>query len=277
MIKISIDALRDFQACRLFYKYKHIDEITKPETNLRKTQVMFKDTLITIVNFFFFKKMKWEEPSYKALENRWEKLWLKDVDTEDLVYLQTSRTNSSPTDTYYTTKASTALLEFHKWFSNKRELEVVMFNEQFTVPLNKDIALEGTFDVVLRSGSPGSYKYHIYTWSVNMGNKSADYWSTHFTALDYAFRYRNNMDPNIEIAHYLWDFTDNKPGVKKFLIEIKDYAILKKWADDMSQNQEFYPIRGLSAYCKTCKFDKPCASWTPEQEPPEKKKVKAKR
>jgi hypothetical protein len=273
MIKVDIDGLRDFQACTLFYKFKYNDEIKKPSTTSMKTQALFKDTLITIVNFFFFKKMKWEEPSYKALENRWEKLWLKDVSPDDLFYLKTSHTNSIPTDTHWTVKAAKALLEFHRWFANKPGQEVVMFDEPFTVPLNSEVALESKFDLVLRSGKADNYKYHIYTWSVNMGNKSADYWTAHFTALDYAFRYRNNFPEDVQISHHLWDFTDAKPGAKEFLIESKDYAMLKMWADNMAQNKQYYPIRGLSAYCRACKFNKPCLAWTPVEAEP-KKKVK---
>lgn len=267
MKNVTIESLIDFQACKLYYNFKYF---TIPEGRLtthKKTQILFKDTLISIVNFFFFKKLAWQEPSYKVLENKWEKKWVPNLTASDIVNKQTSAQKIYPTDAYYTSKATTALVEFHKWFANKPEHEVVLIDEPFTVPLNKEVSLDGKFDLVLRSKKKdGGSKFHIYIWSVNMGNKPLDYWSAVFTSLDYAFRYRHNFDPTLDVAYYLWDFTDSKPGVREFLIEVKDHALLKMWADSFSQSENYYPIRGLSAYCKSCKYDKPCANWAPAQE-----------
>ncbi len=276
MINVTIDALRDFQACSLFYEFKYLSEGEEKLSMQKKTQLMFRDTLISIVNFFFFKKLAWQEPSYKVLENKWEKKWIKDADIGEIISRQTSATNRYPTDAYYTSKATAALIEFHKWFANKPQHEVMLIDEPFTVALNKEVALNGTFDLVLRTlNKDGTYHYHIYAWSVNMANKSLDYWSTLFTSLDYAFRYRRNFDPTLDVSYHLWDFTDPKPGVRQFMIEIKDHALLKMWADDLSQNEKYYPIRGLSAYCKSCKYDKPCANWKPEPVPEPKKVMRA--
>lgn len=266
MIKTTIDSLRDFQACSLYYEFKHVKGMEPKESQVKKTQGLFKENLISIVNFFFFKKLAYQEPSYKALEHKWEKKWIKDTDPVDAVTKRTSATNAYPSDPWYTTKATAALREFHRWFSDKPNLEVVLIDEPFTVALTKEVALTGTLDLVLRNKKPdGSYKYHIYTWSVNMGNKSPDYWATHFTSVDYAFRYRNKFDPSLDVSYYLWDFTDPKPGVRSFLIEVKDHALLKRWADDLAKAEQYYPIRGLSGYCRGCKYDKPCRAWVPEE------------
>lgn len=266
LINVTIDSLRDFEACTLFYRYAHLDEIPLRESQVKKTQQAFRDTLISVVNFFFFKKLQWQEPSYKVLENKWEKKWVKDLSVEDVVTATTSATNAYVTDAYYTTKATAALREFHRYFADRPNLEVVLIDEPFKVALTKEVALNGTLDLVLREKRPdGKFKYHIYTWSVNMANKSSDYWATHFTSLDYAFRYRNKFDPSLDVSYYLWDFTDPTPGVRKFLIEVKDHALLKRWAKDLAQNDQYYPIRGLSSYCRKCPYDKQCRAWQPEE------------
>lgn len=262
MINVSIDSLRDFQSCSLYYNYKYNEQLEKKITQLRKTQHLFKETLISVVNFFFFKKLSYQEPSYKTLENKWEKRWIKD-NAEDAVLRVNSAQNEYPTDAFYTTKATAALLEFHRWFADKPGYEVILIDEPFIVPLNKGVALKDSFDLVLRTKkSDGTWKYHVYAWSVNLANRQTDFWSTHFTALDYAFRFRNKFDPNLDVSYYLWDFTDSKPGVRQFLIEIKDHALLKLWADRVASSEQYYPIRGLSAYCKTCVYDKECKNWS---------------
>lgn len=264
MLNITIDSLRDFQACPLYYKFEHLDNVKNRTTQLRVTRRLFKETLISIVNYFFYKKMSWQEPSYKVLESRWEKKWIKDVSTKDLITNKTSATNAYPTDAYYTTKATSALRTFHKWFADS-QAEVVLIDESFIVPLNKDVSLSGSFDCILRTARADGegYDYQIYVWSVNLSNKSVDYWATHFAALDFAFRYRNNFASDLKVSYYLWDFTDPAPGVKQFLIDKKDHYVLKQWASSIATNHgHYYPVRGLSAYCKGCKFDKLCLKWS---------------
>lgn len=267
MIEVSIDSLRNYQACTLYYKFEHIDNIKNRTTQLKQTRQHFKETLTAIVNFFFYKKMSWQEPSYKSLEARWEKKWIKDASAKDLVINKTSATNAYPTDAYYTTKATAALRIFHNWFSKTEDSEVVLIDESFIVPLNRDVSLTGSFDCILRTpNKDGGYNYQIYVWSINLGNKSVDYWSTHFTALDYAFRYRNNFDKTLNVSYYLWDFTDPVPGVKQYVIDKKDHYIMGEWAKNVAETYgEHYPIRSLSAYCKGCKFDKLCLNWKPEE------------
>ncbi len=267
MIKVTAEGLRDFKACNLYYRYAHIDKIQGPIHNTVAVKNSFREAFTAVINYFFYKKMAMQEPSYRMLESKWQKKWLKDFSAVDALWNIETHTAARASDSIYTSKAVAGLLAFHEWFKNKPDLEVLLFDEPFEVAIAKDVYLGGTFDVILRNKKPdGQYKYHVYTWAIFQSQKSSDYWSTHFAVVDYAFRHRNNFPPNLDVSYYLWDFTHVKPGIKKYSVEVKDHELLREWVKDLSATEKYVPIRGLSSYCKNCKYDKRCLNWTLEEQ-----------
>jgi hypothetical protein len=261
LIKINAESLKDFQICSLLYQYKYIDKLDDNK-NIRERRIQkFDDTIKRVAAFFFYKKQSYAEPSYQAMLNRWQKLWFADeTSAADIAAMKNEIIWGS--DTSYTTQAASAMLSFHEQFYDKTSDQVMLVDEPFTVPLSKKVALTGNFDLVLREKKPdGNYKYKIYKWITNNLKKPSSFWTFDFVVLDYAFKYRNNNNL-LDISYYLWDFGSSNPGSKEVVLDSEDFSILEHWSSQLEQTEIFSPRRGLTSYCKSCPYDKPCSRWT---------------
>ena len=266
MIKIQAQSLKDFQTCALFYNYKYGDDKIVEVLDVRKKRAQkFDDTIKRVVAFFFYKKQAYAEPSYQALLNRWQKLWFAEGTTA--TDIATSKNEILwGSDTSYTTQAAHALLQFHEEFANKPEQQVVLVDEKFCVPLTKEIALEGSFDVVLRTKhKSGGFNYDVYKWTTSSGRRAPSFWSFDIAFLDYAFRYRNMAKP-VNTKYYVWNFSGNTIGSREFTVDRGEHDLIKYWANQIKQTEVFAPRRGLTSYCQGCPFDRPCSNWKPPQD-----------
>lgn len=264
MIKIDAQALRDFQVCGRYYDYKFNEQLPVKSNNATREKIgeRYGETMRTIANFFFYKKQAYNEPSYDALLNRWQKLWFK-PETAMTDFATASTTVNYNSETSYTTLAAHLMLLFHEEFSDKPNLEVVLIDEPFTVPISSKIALEGSFDLVLREKQPdGHYQYLIYKWITDDLNKPLNYWVFDFTIMDYAFRYRDASKNVKDVRFFTWYFGGNtSKASKEILIEREDHAALVFWCKELAEEKVFPSRRGMTAYCKGCSFDHPCSQW----------------
>lgn len=261
MLKLDAQALKDFQVCSRYYDYRFNDGLPVTRNIRQKRVEKFGETIRAIATFFFYKKQAFSEPSYQALEHRWQKLWFKDDTTA--VDIATARTEILwESDISYTTQAAAALVSFHEDFYNRLDLEVVMIDEPFTVPVSDTVAVEGAFDVVLREKKPdNTYKYHIYKWITSDLKKPTSFWIFDFAILNHAFRYRNG-NKKVDVSYYIWDFGSTIPKSKQVIIEDDDMESLLYWCNAVATEEKFVPKRGLTPYCKSCSFDKECSQWS---------------
>lgn len=265
MIKVNANSLKDFQTCALFYNYKYVEKIPEILDVRKKRAQKFDETIKRVVAFFFYKKQAYAEPSYQALLNRWQKLWFAEGTTATDIAMAKNEVLWG-SDTSYTSQAAVALMQFHEEFSNKPEQQVVLVDEKFCVPLDKEIALEGSFDVVLREKHvSGGFSYSVYKWTTSSGRRAAAFWSFDMAFLDYAFRYRNMAKP-VSTRYFLWNFSGNTIGSREFHVSKDEHDLIKYWANDIKETKIFAPRRGLTSYCVGCPFDKPCSQWKPPQE-----------
>jgi hypothetical protein len=260
MIKVTAQSLKDFQVCGRYYDFKYNDEMEETK-NIRKRRVeRFSETIRSIATFFFYKKQAFSEPSYQALEHRWQKNWFKE-DTSAIDIATARNEILWESDISYTTQAAAALMAFHEYFANKLDEEVVLIDESFTVPINKHVAIEGVFDLVTRKkNKTGSYEYIVYKWITSDLKKPSSYWTFDFAMLDYAFHYRNKSKE--KVSYFIWDFGSTIPGAKQIEVEPEDIKAMIFWCESLEKEQSFPPRRGLTAYCKSCVYDKPCANWS---------------
>lgn len=249
MISITADKIKDFQMCALLYDLRHNDGNPAQLLTREIRQAKYDETIKKVVSFFFYKKQSNAEPSYNALLNRWEKLWFpKGTTAMDLV---TSRHEIAwQNETSYTTQAAAALLAFYEDFADQPKKDVLLLNEPFVVPLNKDVKLEGSFDLILREG-PSTF--HLYKWSGYHKRISAAQFNIDFAILDYAFRYRNNFKP-VLLHFHAYDFCSTKPGDILFEVTEQDSSSVEFWTNQIRETEVFAPRRGLTSYCKRCEF-----------------------
>lgn len=263
MINIDASSLKDFQMCSLLYDYRYGEGKRNEYVDIRDRRAKrFDEVMKRVIAFFFYKKQAKAEPSYQALLNRWQKLWFAAGTTAaDITNAKNEIVWNS--DTTYTTQAAHALLQFHEEFSNKSHQEVVLVDEKFTVPLTKEITIEGIFDVVLREKMVADNKYHykIYKWTTIAAKRPSSFWTFDIAILDYAFRHRNKTTTSA--SYFLWNFGGNTIGTTELILDREDFDLLKFWADIVRGTKIFAPRRGLTAYCKSCPFDTPCSRWSP--------------
>lgn len=267
MLKLTASSLKDFQTCALLYSYRHAEETKITEyVDIRDRRAQrFEETIKRVAAFFFYKKQAYLEPSFQALLNRWEKLWFSDgITAAEIATMKNEVIWGS--DTSYTTQAAAALRSFWEEFSNKPEQQVVLVDEKFCVPLDKEIALEGVFDLVLREKlEDGTFKYKIFKWTTTSVKRTMGFWAFDMAFIDYAFKYRNGNKP-MDLSYFIWNFGGNTIGAKEIQLEKEDYKLLKYWSGNVKDTKVFAPRRGLTSYCKSCPFDRPCSKWSPPED-----------
>lgn len=266
MLKLTAPSLKDFQTCALLYSYRHKEDSKITEyVDIRDRRAQkFDETIKRVAAFFFYKKQSYAEPSFQALLNRWERLWFHNgITPAEIATMKNEVIWGS--DTSYTTQAAAALRVFWEEFANKPEEQVVLVDEKFCVPLTKEIALEGTFDVILREKlENNTYKYKVFKWTTTSVKRTMSHWVFDMACIDYAFKYRNNNRP-MDISYYIWNFGGATIGARQVELENEDLNLLKYWANDVKNTKVFAPRRGLTSYCKSCPFDKSCSKWKPPE------------
>lgn len=263
MKKISANDLRDYQTCALLHGYRSgaVETTVKESPDIRDRRAKrYDETIRRVAAFFFYKKQSYSEPSYQALQNRWQKLWFAEgTQASDIAVMRNEVAWAN--DVSYTSQAAAALLAFYEDFADKPDQEVILIDEQFHVPLGKEISLEGSFDIILRHKKEnGFYRYDIYKWVTSNFKRSPAFWVFDLAMLDYAFKYRNDFMVN-DTHFHLWNFGSYMPGDKEVMIEKKDIDLLKYWSQEVFNEEIYAPRRGLTSFCKSCPYDMPCSKW----------------
>lgn len=261
MKKITVSQLKDYQTCALLsgFRYGDVENKVKESPDIRERRaIKFDETIKRVTAFFFYKKQSYSEPSYQAIQNRWQKLWFAEgTKAADIAVMKNEVAWAN--DVSYTSQAASSLLAFYEDFAGKTDQEVILIDEPFSVPIGKNIALNGSFDLILRSKKPnGHYRYDIYKWVTSNFKRSPQFWVFDLAMMDYAFKHRNNHAV-VDTHFHLWNFGLYMPGDKEVLVEKKDIEMLKYWAEEILNEKKFAPRRGLTSYCKSCPYDVPCS------------------
>jgi len=251
---LSVNAIKDYQVCELFYKYRYEDKEPEPLFGREILTLRFENTLKKVASFFFYKKQAGVVPSYNAILNRWEKLWFpKDMTAYDLAVEQHEVAHGNMAS--YSNVAAAALEEFHDTFAED-ESQPILIDEKFLIPIGKDLRLEGSIDLALRKGD----NYKVIKWSAKPKRPGMNALVLDFAALRTAFDHRN--DTAKKVSYHLYDLSS---GISGFIDteqpSITDKRALLYWANDIKNNDVFVPRRGFTAYCRGCPFDEQCAAF----------------
>jgi len=254
VLTLSVDAIRDFQVCELYYKYKYEEERHIP---IRSRDLMiekFENTLKKVASFFFYKKQAGTVPSYTAILNRWEKLWFpKNMTAYDMAVQQHEAAHANLAS--YSNAAAASLERFHNEFADSQAVPI-MIDEPYVVPIRNDLRIEGSLDLVLRYED----EYHIFKW-VDKNKRKVDSLMLDIGAMRLAFEYRNEFPRRA--TYWCYDLsTSNNPYFDIEQPTKADMNALIYWARGIADADVFVPRRSFTTYCKTCPFDKPCAEFS---------------
>ena len=253
--RLTVEGIKDFQVCSLFYDYRHQRGEIEAINNRELMAQRFRNVLLRIVTFYFYKKQSGLTPSYNAILNKWERYWFpKEMDAYDIAVEQ--HTVSHGNLTQYSNIAAVGLLKMYEDFDDKT-IEPLLISEPFSVPLASDIVLEGTFDLVFRhAGHHTVVKFSTSKRRPTEANLQMD-----MAALRIAWEYRNG--PSKPARYYLYDLASARPGLLNMDPDDEVVDNLKFWARMIRDSDIFFPRRGLTTYCKGCPFDAQCSKWAP--------------
>lgn len=253
-ITLSAESIKDFHVCPHFYEHKHVNHEEEPNYARELQAQRFEEILKRVVSFFFYKRQGAITPSYNALLNRWEKLWFpKNMTAYDLSIERHESAHGNLAT--YSNAAAAALLQFHEDFAN-RAGDPILIDEEFLIPLSKEVRLQGNFDLILRNKDC----YQIIKWSSKVRRPGITTFNFDFAALRLAFEYKNRVPAN-KISYILYDLGSTKPGATTIYPTQDDLNALLYWVDQIKNTQTFIPRRGYTVYCKGCAYDKPCSEF----------------
>jgi hypothetical protein len=255
MIHITIPQLKDFQTCERLYDYRHIQKLPETTGSRQLYSIKFENTLKSIVHYFFYKKQSGITPSYSSLLNRWEKLWFpKGSSTYEIIHEQHETAYGNMAS--LTTKAASVLLGLMENFSDQ-DIIPIAIDEEYICPITDDTAIKDKFDLIFYKNN----SVYIVKWILNSKNKYEDTYVVDFTSMHVGFKNKFPDKMNIAKIGY-YDLLNSKSNFNEFRVETADIEALKYWCESLRQESVFPHRRGLTSYCRSCPFDKPCSKWT---------------
>ncbi len=253
MTRLTVQAIKDYQVCSLFYSYRYHDKEYEPMNNRVLMADRFHDVLTRVVAFFFYKKQSGVTPSYNAIVNRWERLWFpKEMDAYDLAIEQ--HTISHGNLAQYSNVAVMGLKKLYEDFESA-DIQPMLINEDFSVPIASDVILDGNLDLVYRIGG----EYHVIRWSTTQKKPSLANLQMEFAGTRLAWNHRSPA--GLKVKYAVYDLGSDSPGRMDFDIDSVPRGLIEYWADQAKLG-EFVPRRGYTAYCKGCPFDVPCKGFS---------------
>ncbi len=254
MLHITIDQLKDFQTCERLYDFRHLEKLPETIGGRHLLSVKFESTIKNIVHYFFYKKQAGVTPSYSSLLNRWEKLWFpKESSPFDIIYEQHETLYGNTAS--LTSKAAAVLLELIENFGEQNIIPIGI-DQEYIAPITNNIAIKDKFDLIYFQNK----KIHVIKWVFNHKLKYTDSYIFDFAVMNVGF---SNMYPDKkDITSFgYFDLMNQKSNFTEFTIEPADIQAIKYWCDSLYDEQIFPSRRGLTSYCKSCPYDKPCSKW----------------
>jgi hypothetical protein len=254
MIKLTPTQIKDFQICERLYDFRHTQKL--PETIPGRSVISqrFENTLKSVVHFFFYKKQGGITPSYSSLLNRWEKLWFpKNTTAYDIIHEQHESLYGNTAS--LTSKAAAALLDLVEKFSES-DIIPIGIDSEYIFPMGNDVYVEDKFDLIYSSGN----KTFVIKWAFNHNLKNEFMHVAEMASMYRAFSFK--YGEKIKDAKFgYYDLITAKPGFIEYSVSQEDLDALSYWCSSIASENVFPSRRGLTTYCKTCPFDKPCAKW----------------
>lgn len=259
-LDVTVQGLKDFQACELYYKLENSDE---PQAEILTDLALMRDkyeTDLKNVAFYYFYERQGElAPSFDALIRRWEKAWFpKDMDAYDMSIATQKVRKENLKD--FSNMAVSALDVFYEQFDDMTATPI-MVDENVVVPLSRTIRLHVRQDLVLyRAG-----RFEVIKFIATRNNPRLFDYRLDLACSRLAFEHHHTEEQNRNTVYKLYNL--GNPTSKFHTIpqpSERDIISAMYWAKEIEETKTFVPRRGFSSYCRGCKFDNQCLEydWT---------------
>jgi len=253
MLQITLKELKDFQICERLYDFKYKQLLPEKIGGRQLLLSKFESNIKSVVGYFFYKKQQGNPPSKESLKNRWEKLWFPKTSSFDIIYEQHEIFHANKAS--LTTKADIIFEDLIENFGAK-DIIPIGINEEYSVPITSNVAIVDKFDLIYSKNK----KIYIIKWVFNHRSKYESGYVFDFAFMSAAFNHKFENKKNNPIFGY-FDLMNPKSGLTEFITEKADINALEYWCTALHEEKVFPSRRGLTFYCKSCPFDKPCSKW----------------
>lgn len=254
--KLTVESIRDYHVCSLFYKYRYMDQLPEVIEYKRLISNRFHSTLGKVASYFFYRKQAGATAAYKTVVNKWEKLWFpKEMDAYDLaVQKHTIQYGNIAT---MSNSAVAALELFYNDFVQDEGIPVAI-KESYITPMRFDIHLESEVDLILRYPNK---RIKAIKWLDNMRHGNMNFMSMEFAAMKIAIDH--HLGPDVNVTYHLYDLSSStRSYVELPQPSQDDMRAFFYWAYQIADSETFVPRRGFTAYCKGCPFDEQCLEFS---------------
>ena len=244
---IPFSDIMDYVRCPIIYLMKSSFGIE--ESNTRQD---YADSIKTIVYHYFFRLMEDNHVGADTLKNKWDTVWLNDLEKRDILYKEEKDRRAS-----LGYEGISSILRFHRQISENPGFPLVV-GQEFEVSVGKYI-ISDTIDVV-REVQEG-YDKKIELIYFNPGSYSPDDWEIknnfHISLQSYAFR------KLFEAKEQRLCYYSLKTGKQVYTHRTEDdFKRLESFIDIVGTSIEsnlYYPKPSYA--CKTCSIKGHCQQW----------------
>lgn len=245
MVELSFNEITDFINCPLYYKFKYIDKLRAKNKGIKD---FFKKTIHKTIHYFFnIIKDEKRIPSDTELRNYWGDLWFADLDTEKIIY------GNSSEKSRLTKKGYELLQKFYRSQKGNPGIPVDI-NLKYNINFNKYNIL-GNIELIREINNKIQVVYFsTATYALDEFRQKND---VGYTLSVYAFReiFKRKEDQlvsfHLKTCKEIYLHRDRK-NIEKVLSSINNiYKIIENdlwyWRD--------------SYLCKQCEYQEHCINW----------------
>ncbi len=129
-------------------------------------------------------------------------------------------------------------------------------DHEYIVPVVDGVYIEDKFDLIFYRDK----KTYVIKWAFNHKMKNEFMHVAEMASMYKAFFHQyGNKIHTAEFGYY--DLISPKPEFIKYDVGSGDIDALVYWCSEIQKEETFPSRRGLTTYCKSCPFDKPCSKW----------------
>lgn len=253
MIQLNAEQIRDFRGCRYLYKAKHIDKIAQKhyvnERDLLPSQ--FEDAIKKTIKYFYFEAMNKNIVSYKDLQKKFERLWLKEKTVKDIINDENTPQKNVH---HFTTEGIKIVYDFYK-VNHKNPGEVLLLSEEYSVPITKNVIINGNIDIALNRNGKVTLPVYTTKGKTYFSEGNEGYYKIVLDAI--AFKYKTDLDiNNVSIISF------KGGGYKQddIVIDMLKVRQLKEVVEEIYECKRFLPNHDYY-WCKNCSMEKYCSTW----------------
>ena len=258
MLILEAEKIQTHMVCPRQYKYKYIDETPANKTLTEIESGRYFDIMKDVAMSLLKARNKGRVASFKTVENRWSKAWIKEEDAEAIKSgARPAQVRGSNTTVFNTpaaiTKGASFLIDLYEWIIEGPSVPVII-NEKYEVNLTRNIRLSTVIDTIMQNTETDRLEVYRF-YGLPPGSSRYDVRN---------IRAQLMMDKLIlsekfaDLDFYSCNFLEKKLMFRQTHYTPKELNQLKWWALDLYEDESFMHKRDYLKECTYCPYYSRC-------------------